>query len=71
MNFHGRQTRGLDGVADGNTRVRVGGRIDEQRLEAPFSLADGLDDLAFVVRLDDSQDRPALGGQGVELPVDG
>src|SRR3989338_8118140 len=55
VHLYRRHIDGAYGVAYGDARVRVGGRIYEYRVEFSFCLPNELHDLAFVVRLDDLQ----------------
>src|SRR3989338_1082808 len=55
VHLYRRHIDGAYGVAYGDARVRIGGRVYQYRVELSFGLPDEFHNLAFVIRLDDLQ----------------
>ena len=71
VDLHHRNGDGLDGVADGVAVVRVSAGVDDDAVEHPVRLLNGVDDRALVVGLEALDRDAAALGVGVDAGAEG
>src|SRR5437870_1946059 len=70
MDFNGRDAHCRNGIPQGNARVSISSRIEDNNIKVPFSLLNPSDKLAFKIGLPEIDFSPQLARPGAYFGLD-